>query len=557
MLMILTNKGADLASVGFVTGDFPKISKVKFGDGNGAPITHTAESTNIARVVYETQAVAGIREERVTNIVAEIPITVGGFTVREIGLFTENDELVAVTQTCNFYKPNMDNDPTQETLYMRIAISDTQCIDIEFNTDILYASQTALNETNEHLQRVEDELRKKKLLMLNSSSVLLDGKVDVLGKENKMFSNTFFYTGDGVSTGKVINIGMEAKQFNTKNNGSGFYLEYVGASATLVVKDDNDNIIPEGDISFPTIKAEILRTDTSQDKYRYSSLIGLKISQVMNVSTSGGEAITDHILGISGSNMTVSKVINTLNGTYLINIKYMDRIRWYTAPDGGVWIQAYNLETSYFINYGKVVSATNRYEIRNPLKKPIDCYLIKSLTGTATQNVCSSAMGETRYYQVYQGTNNVATDRIVNAFSEIDYFIKDLPLKAIDIIYLECFANSKYMVSGLFTMSSTTDNNITIKDVDGNDRLVSRFQFKSLINTNFQPVLFTVKNRNFFIIPYGVNNGLISTVVKFTTEKGKLTINDYAAHITANQLYHYIVEFDSELSNVIDNIGEL
>ena len=35
MNMILTNLGEELASNGFLTGVFPKITKVMFGDGNG------------------------------------------------------------------------------------------------------------------------------------------------------------------------------------------------------------------------------------------------------------------------------------------------------------------------------------------------------------------------------------------------------------------------------------------------------------------------------------------------------------------------------------------
>ncbi len=39
MNMILTNLGEELASNGFLTGVFPKITKVMFGDGNGVMVT--------------------------------------------------------------------------------------------------------------------------------------------------------------------------------------------------------------------------------------------------------------------------------------------------------------------------------------------------------------------------------------------------------------------------------------------------------------------------------------------------------------------------------------
>ena len=81
MKLILTDIGASLASEGFITGVFPKITKVKIGDGGGSSIEHKIEDTNLINVVYEAPIISGSRDQTTLNIIVNIPVNIGGFTV--------------------------------------------------------------------------------------------------------------------------------------------------------------------------------------------------------------------------------------------------------------------------------------------------------------------------------------------------------------------------------------------------------------------------------------------------------------------------------------------
>ena len=557
MDLLLTDIGADLASQGFITGEFPKISKVKFGDGDGRSVTHKSTDTHLVNIVYETEAVAGLREERVVNVVAVVPIEIGGFTVREIGLFTSDDKMVAVTKVCDFPKPNMGDDPTHQTIYMRIAISDTQCIDIDFNTDLIYAPQSGLDEANNHIQILYDELRKRKALGLSSSTVLLDGKAEPIGVADKLFSYTGVFIGDGVSTGQAIDIGMTAKDFNKKNNGSGYWMDYNSTTNILLVKDDNDNIIREGEISFPSVKIEIYRYDAAVDRFRYSSVIGLEKSHsITNDTASNIESVSSHLLGFSDGKLLVSKVSNTLNGKYIINAKYMNRIKWYTGVDGGVWVQAYNSATDYSISYGRIINGDKNPDYRSATRKPIDYIYLKPINAVYSNLIGASCLGEVVRYSPVSSNTTIDTSSTIWRFGNIDNIILwKIPSS---IIYVEAFTNSKYMVSGSFTMSSASDAVVDIKDDNNNNRLLTSFTFKQIIaGSSVTPYYQTIKKD---IATTPIYNSLAMATQKpypvFEISKGKYKLID-TTQIAFNRLYHYIAEFDSGLDTKIKTIGVL
>lgn len=51
MRIILTDVGEQLASEGFLTGNFPKITKVWFGDGNGATVVPDKNMTSLVNKI--------------------------------------------------------------------------------------------------------------------------------------------------------------------------------------------------------------------------------------------------------------------------------------------------------------------------------------------------------------------------------------------------------------------------------------------------------------------------------------------------------------------------
>lgn len=156
MKLLLTDIGASLASEGFITGVFPKITKVKIGDGGGSSVEHKIEDTNLINIVYEAPIISGSRERTTLNIVANIPVNIGGFTVREIGCFNDDDQMIAVSHIVEWYKPRMGEDPTDTTIHLRINFSSTQSVDVAFSYDDIYARQSGLNDALDQIDRLRN-----------------------------------------------------------------------------------------------------------------------------------------------------------------------------------------------------------------------------------------------------------------------------------------------------------------------------------------------------------------------------------------------------------------
>ena len=157
MSMILTNLGLRLLSDALLSGTMPILSKVKFGDGDGAEVIASVDMTDITRMVYET-GIAGASREDGLELLVEIPISVGGFTIREIGVYDDSDRLIAIEGGLNEYKPTFEDSPTKISRHLKIAISNTSDIDIEFNTEVGYATTQSYSMLNEEIEDIRDNM---------------------------------------------------------------------------------------------------------------------------------------------------------------------------------------------------------------------------------------------------------------------------------------------------------------------------------------------------------------------------------------------------------------
>lgn len=147
MNMILTNLGEELASNGFLTGVFPKITKVMFGDGNGVMVTPDKAMIDLVNPI---QLGIGTSIARLGNpnrlyIYTQIPSTIGGITIREVGLFTDDNKLIAVGGNFEKVKPPVSESTEKFDLYITLPLSDAQEITVGFSNDNIYADQNAID----------------------------------------------------------------------------------------------------------------------------------------------------------------------------------------------------------------------------------------------------------------------------------------------------------------------------------------------------------------------------------------------------------------------------
>lgn len=105
---ILTTKGIQLVAASQASGVPIVLTDMAVGDGNGNPVTPNPGQVVLARERYrhtvnQLITVQGDASKFMAELI--IPAEIGGFTIREVGLYTNQGDLFAVANVPNAYKP--------------------------------------------------------------------------------------------------------------------------------------------------------------------------------------------------------------------------------------------------------------------------------------------------------------------------------------------------------------------------------------------------------------------------------------------------------------------
>ncbi|MGW1443648.1 phage tail-collar fiber domain-containing protein [Serratia rhizosphaerae] len=142
---IVTTAGAAKIAAATAGGTQLKITHMAVGDGNGTLPEPTPEQTQLINEQYRAALNAlDIANASQNHIVAEliIPANVGGFWLREMGLFDESGELIAVGNMAESYKPKLEEGSGRtQTLRMVLVVSSTDAIQVIAGGDTVLASR--------------------------------------------------------------------------------------------------------------------------------------------------------------------------------------------------------------------------------------------------------------------------------------------------------------------------------------------------------------------------------------------------------------------------------
>lgn len=142
---ILTDQGQALLAAAIASGTPLPLTAMAAGDGGGQPVTPLAEMTELVNEVHRAPLNQLFVDPTVPNqIVAEMVMaeTVGGFWIRELGLFAESGELFAVCNTPDSYKPVLAEGAGRSLLTrMILIVSDTAAVELIINPDTVMASR--------------------------------------------------------------------------------------------------------------------------------------------------------------------------------------------------------------------------------------------------------------------------------------------------------------------------------------------------------------------------------------------------------------------------------
>lgn len=146
---VVTTLGQARIASAIESGKDVNTTHLAVGDGNGSVTEPSAGQTAL---VHETYRLAlnsiKIDNKNANWIIAEaiIPASVGGFWMREMGLFSSEGELIAVSNMADSYKPTLEEGSGRtQTLRMVITVTDTDVVSLTIDDTLVIATEEYVN----------------------------------------------------------------------------------------------------------------------------------------------------------------------------------------------------------------------------------------------------------------------------------------------------------------------------------------------------------------------------------------------------------------------------
>lgn len=178
---LFTTQGLALLREAIQTGAKLGITHMAYGDGNGIVPTPNADFTKLVREVYRTPLNRLSPSKENSNWLEAdgvIPSAVGGFNIREVGLYAGN-VLVAYANYPATYKPSSDQGTAQiKTIRIVLQIDNTANFELKIDASVVMAT----------IQAVEDA----KTEIYKNTTTILDSIFDI--------------TDIAQSEGKIVNV---------------------------------------------------------------------------------------------------------------------------------------------------------------------------------------------------------------------------------------------------------------------------------------------------------------------------------------------------------------
>lgn len=145
---IITNVGLQKLAAAEAGNTTVSILAFAVGDGDGLPITPDPAASALINEVYR-HAINTIYQDfqNPTQVVVEgiVPEGIGGFTIREAGLFDQDGDLFAIASTPDTYKPTVIGDNSAAQLYIRLVLEvanvPPETINLTVSYDLVIATQ--------------------------------------------------------------------------------------------------------------------------------------------------------------------------------------------------------------------------------------------------------------------------------------------------------------------------------------------------------------------------------------------------------------------------------
>ncbi|WP_238600580.1 phage tail protein [Metasolibacillus meyeri] len=143
---LITNIGLAQIANAQVTQSKVGLEYIAIGDGNGAHYVPSQNQTALVNEVWRGAISELFIDPNNNNRIivdAVIPVTAGGFTIREIGIFDDQNQLIAVGQYPEKYKPQLSEGVSEETvIHFVIETNNADVVKLTIDPTIIIASRS-------------------------------------------------------------------------------------------------------------------------------------------------------------------------------------------------------------------------------------------------------------------------------------------------------------------------------------------------------------------------------------------------------------------------------
>jgi len=147
---VVTKLGQASIAAAIQSGKDINIIEMAVGDGGGKAVQPVATQTKLVKEVYRTKLNSLKLDAKNANwVVAEaiISASVGGFWMREMGLYADDGVLIAVCNMADTYKPTLaEGSGRTQTLRMVITVTDTSAVSLTIDDSLVMATEEFVND---------------------------------------------------------------------------------------------------------------------------------------------------------------------------------------------------------------------------------------------------------------------------------------------------------------------------------------------------------------------------------------------------------------------------
>lgn len=145
---VLTNYGTQAFAKALATNQPLRLSSFAVGDGNGQAVTPTADRTTLVKETHRANVSAvslDPRNNKQIIIELTIPEDVGGFYIREMGVFDSANKLVAYANAPESFKPTLESGSGKvQVLRMILKVSNSQAVTLSIDNSVIFVTRQQL-----------------------------------------------------------------------------------------------------------------------------------------------------------------------------------------------------------------------------------------------------------------------------------------------------------------------------------------------------------------------------------------------------------------------------